>query len=157
MPPAGSRKRPAPGASPIVQQQQASAANTQSAPPPMATDQLLQWHQQNLANPTSSYPDTTGNFGSNLYNGIHQVQAPPSTASNQLARRPVSQHLAQRAPYNNNGDDGWPIISEGGMQPPQDQAWLNSNDDLEQKAQIARRDTQAKRKQIPPFVQKLSR
>lgn len=157
MPPAGSRKRPAPGASPVVQQRQKSAGNKINESPQMAADQYLQWHQQNMANPASRYPDPTGNFGSNLYNGMSQGQAVPPTASNQLARRPMSQHLVPRANYNNTGDDAWPIIPEDGTQPPQDQAWLNSNEKLEQKAQIARRDTQAKRKQIPPFVQKLSR
>lgn len=157
MSPAGSRKRPAPGASPTVQQPQATATITNGAPPQLATDQLLQWHQQNMVNSASRYPDTTGNFSATLYDGMNQSPAVPSAASNQLARRQMSQQLAQRAPYNRASDDGWPIISEDGMQPPQDQGWLNSNDDLEQKAQIARRDTQAKRKQIPPFVQKLSR
>lgn len=36
-------------------------------------------------------------------------------------------------------------------------AWRNNSDDLDQKALAAQRDAQAKRKQIPPFVQKLSR
>ncbi|KAL8663166.1 MAG: hypothetical protein Q9202_004098 [Teloschistes flavicans] len=35
-------------------------------------------------------------------------------------------------------------------------AWRNNSDDLDQKALAAQRDAQAKRKQIPPFVQKLS-
>lgn len=157
MPSAGSRKRPAPGASPIVQQQQASTGNNKNESPEMAADQYLQWHQQSMPNSAPIYSDPIGNFGSNLYNGMNQGQAVPPATSNQLTRRPMSQHLVPRANYNNSGDDAWPIIPEDGMQPPQDQAWLNSNEKLEQKAHIARRDTQAKRKQIPPFVQKLSR
>lgn len=157
MPSTGPRKRPASGASPIVQQQPASAGNRRNEAPQMATDQYLQWHQQNVAGSAPRYPDPTGNFSSNIYNGMSQDQAIPPNTSNQLARRPMSQHLVSRANFNNTGDEAWPIIAEDGIQPPQDQAWLNSNQKLDHKARLARRDTQAKRKQIPPFVQKLSR
>ena len=157
MPTAGSRKRPAPRVSSIVQQQQAKASKVKKDSSQMATDQYLQWHQQSMANSAASYPDSSGNFGSNIYNGMNQGQAVPPVTSNQLARRPMSQHLVSRANYNITGDDAWPIISEDGVQNPQDQAWLNNNDELEQKAEIARRETQAKRKSIPPFVQKLTR
>lgn len=129
----------------------------------MATDQYLQWHQQHLANPATSYPDTANDLTTNLFNALNQATPapppppPPPTVSNQLARRPVAHHLVPRTTFANTGGDSWPIIPEDSMQPPQDQVWRNSNDELEREAQIARRDTQAKRKQIPPFVQKLSR
>ncbi|MCJ1462337.1 stress-responsive transcription factor hsf1 [Pseudocyphellaria aurata] len=155
MPSTGPRKRPASGPSPI-QQQPASAGNRRNEAPQMAPDQYLQWNQQNVAGSAPRYSDPTGNFASNSYNGMSQDQAIPPNASNQLARRPLSQHLVTRANFNNAGDDAWPIVAEDGMRPPQDQAWLNNNEKLDHKARIARRNTQAKRKQIPPFVQKLS-
>lgn len=124
----------------------------------MATDQYLQWHQQHLANPATSYPDTANDLTTNIFNALNQATpAPLPAVSNQLARRPATHHLVPHTNFANTGDDSWPIIAEDGVQPPQDQAWRNSNDELEREAQIARRDTQAKRKQIPPFVQKLSR
>lgn len=50
----------------------------------------------------------------------------------------------------------WP---DGTAGPPSagDGAWADDIQELEQKAQVAKRDAQAKRKQIPPFVQKLNR
>lgn len=164
MPPLVTRKRQAPGASPVQQaqqqhqQQQPSELDLKSEASQMATDQYLQWHQQHLANSAMSYPDTANDLTTNLFNALNQATPPPPPAvSNQLARRPATHHLVPRTNFANTADDSWPMIPEDGMQPPQDQAWRNSNDDLEREAQIARRDTQAKRKQIPPFVQKLSR
>jgi heat shock transcription factor len=40
---------------------------------------------------------------------------------------------------------------------PTDGAWGDDLAELEARAQIAKREAQAKRKQIPPFVQKLNR
>lgn len=154
----GSRKRPAPGASPIMQQHQAAPVkNIKNDSPMMSSDPYLLWQQQNLTNATTNYPDPTGNFSSNLYNDMSQPKPLSTTTSNQLTRRPVDQQLVSRTVYNSSGNDNWPIIPEDGLHQPQEQAWPINNDDLEQRAQTARRETQAKRKQIPPFVQKLSR
>lgn len=164
MPPLATRKRPAPGASPVhqaqqqQQQQQPSELDPKSEASQMATDQYLQWHQQHLANSATGYPDTGNDLTTTLFNALNQATtAPPPAVSNQLARRPATHHLVPRTTFANTADDSWPTIPEDGIQPPQDQVWRNSNDELEREAQIARRDTQAKRKQIPPFVQKLSR
>lgn len=156
---AGSRKRPAPGASPLIQQQQPAPISINAASSHMSTDQYLQWHQQNVPNDTPTYPDPAANYNSNLYHGMNQSQSTPtpSSVSKQLARRPGNQQMVPRATYNNVGNDAWPVISDDSLPQPSEQSWLNTNDDLEQKAQVARRETQAKRKQIPPFVQKLSR
>lgn len=65
----------------------------------------------------------------------------------QLVRRNPNQQLAPR-----RGQwDGYPS--------PTQQQWENvdDEDELEQKVAIAKKDAQAKRKQIPPFVQKLNR
>lgn len=157
MPVTGSRKRPAPGASPLVQQQQ-PAPTSISAGSSHMSDQYLHW-QQNLANGASNYPDSAPNYNPNLYNGMNQPQPmnAPTTASKQIARRPGGQQMVSRTAFNNVGNDTWPIISEDGLPQPSEQTWLNNSDDLDQKAQVAQRETQAKRKQIPPFVQKLSR
>ncbi|TIA44809.1 hypothetical protein D6C77_10784 [Aureobasidium pullulans] len=77
---------------------------------------------------------------------------PPAVAppSNQLVRRNTNQQVA-RTPQRNQ----W---SNFANQP--DRVWEDmeheEEQDLDQKAAIAKKDAQAKRKQIPPFVQKLS-
>lgn len=158
MSPAGSRKRPAPGASPLVQQQQQNLMNVNAGTLQMPADQNLQWHQPELASPATSYPDPSSAFGSTMYHdGNSQQDTSSNIASNQVARRPVNQHLISRGTYNNGGDESWPLLSEESLQQGQDPTWLNTTDDPEQKAQISRRGNQVKRKQIPPFVQKLSR
>jgi heat shock transcription factor, other eukaryote len=157
MPPAGSRKRPAPGTSPLIQHQQQSSTSLNIGALQMSTDQNLQWHQPDMTNAGASYPDSSSTFASNMYTGRAQQNALPTTASTQVARRAIDHHLVPRATYSNGVEDSWPLLPEDGLPQSQDPTWLNTTDDLEQKAQIARRDTQAKRKQIPPFVQKLSR
>ena len=153
----GSRKRPAPGASPIVSQQPSPAVNGGKGSPRQAADQYLQWPQQNTVNSTPNYADPAANFAGNMYQGMLDDQAGSAAPSNQLTRRSIGQHLIPRVTYNQTGDDAWPVNTEDSLQPSQEQTWVGSIDDLEQKAKIAKRDTQAKRKQIPPFVQKLSR
>lgn len=102
----------------------------------------------------SSFPDSATHYNPDL-------QSPLShrSASNQVTRRAPRQDLAQpqRASYTNGNTDGWPALADDGMQQLGDGVWGNNGDDLDQKALIAQKDAQAKRKQIPPFVQKLSR
>lgn len=157
MPPAGSRKRPAPGTSPLLQQQQQHLTNINAGTLQMPADPNIQWNQPDLTSASNSYADPSIAFGSNMYNGSVQQDTPSNTASTQIARRAGNHHVVPRRAYNNGADESWSLVSEDTVPQSQDSAWLNTADDLEQKAQIARRDTQAKRKQIPPFVQKLSR
>ncbi|KAJ5462547.1 Heat shock factor (HSF)-typeDNA-binding [Penicillium sp. IBT 31633x] len=82
------------------------------------------------------------------------VSAPAATASNQLARRQANQAVSRHRGYEqppasyveNGGNSG---NGESG-------AWGESLEELYRRALTAKRDAQAKRKQIPPFVQKLS-
>lgn len=158
MPPTSSRKRPAPGSSPLVPQQHPNPpTNINTSALQMSADQNLQWHQPDLNSTTTNYPEPSRAFGSNIYDTNNQQTGSPHMASNQVARRTANQHLVSRGTYNGGGDDSWPLLSEDALQQTQDSAWRNPSDNLEQKAQVARRDAQSKRKQIPPFVQKLSR
>lgn len=158
MPPAGSRKRPAPGSSPLIQQQQPnSPTNINTSALQMSSDQNIQWHQPDLTSATTSYPDPSRTFGSNMYNASTPQDGSPHTASNQVARRAANHHLVSRGTYNSGGDESWPLLSDDTLQQSQDPTWLNPTDNQEQKAHVAKRDAQSKRKQIPPFVQKLSR
>jgi heat shock transcription factor len=85
---------------------------------------------------------------------------PPS--SNALARRQNSRALVPTAPRTpfDRGSDGWSGFGEDPayLQPTNPGADEHDNvERLEEMAQRAKREAQAKRKQIPPFVQKLSR
>ena len=115
----------------------------------MATDQYLQWPQQSQP----SYPDSADSHGLNLYNSSSDSQG---MSANQIARRLLGQDMVSRASYNEANNEAWPVVADGAGQST-DGGWVNEEDDLERLAEIAKRDSQAKRKQIPPFVQKLSR
>jgi heat shock transcription factor len=70
--------------------------------------------------------------------------------NSQLVRRAVNQQLVSRNP------SSWQDPGGGaGNFSNFDQ--MDEEEDLEQKALAAKREAQSKRKQIPPFVQKLSR
>lgn len=82
------------------------------------------------------------------------------TPSTQLARRPHSQLIqaGQRAQFHNPNE--WAMAEDVGFESNTQNGGLAENDSidrLEERAAAAKRDAQSKRKQIPPFVQKLNR
>ena len=158
MPQAGTRKRAAPGASPLIQEQSQSAMEFPSKSPELSNDPFLRWGQNLQGNETSAYPDpTTTTYTPNIYGGLTQPQGVPVSQSNQITRRPPNQQLVARGrTINGASSDQWLGLGDVTITPSTD-GWVNSDEDLEQKALIAKRDAQAKRKPIPPFVQKLSR
>ncbi|RDW56602.1 hypothetical protein BP5796_13067 [Coleophoma crateriformis] len=155
MPSTNPRKRAAPGAPPAavqtpLAQQSLSAANQ------LPNDDFIRW--QGAENGT--YPDPAS-YNINPYGGGNtlsqpQFGQPAPGASTQLARRPMNRQLVatnQRAGY-----DGAPWDSFND-DPSGASGILGENDDidlLEERAAIAKREAQASRKQIPPFIQKLS-
>jgi len=144
-----SRKRPAPGADPIPfppQMPNPTPAYNDGLGQNLSNDEFFQWGQTGQTAP--AYNDN--NFALNA-NAYPQVNAQPST---QLTRRPMT-HLA--APVRTRmSEDGSAWIDPSGAQ-AMDSAWEDDISALEARAQVAKRDAQAKRKQIPPFVQKLNR
>lgn len=164
------RKRGAPGADAPLQQSQQSFNDFSPYAPAQPSDitntlgdQYLGWNSgEGMNNMGNQYQDQNI-YDANMYNaglngnvgidsgGSINPSMPPG--SNQLVRRNPNQQLATR------GRPAWPDPN-GGMQPSQT-PWESVDDederDLEQRALAAKRDAQAKRKQIPPFVQKLSR
>jgi heat shock transcription factor, other eukaryote len=144
MPPDNPRKRAAPGASPATQA--AAMPQSYTAPSQVSNAEFLQWSQ---GPDNTTYPDpATFNLNSYTGNGITQApydQSVPAT-STQLARRPINRQLGQF------GDDSILDPKNPGAMEETD-----SIEALEEKATAAKREAQAKRKQIPPFVQKLSR
>ena len=156
MPPSGSRKRPAPGSSPALPAQQMQSYN---APNQMSNADLLRWSQ---ANDNTSYPDMSG-YNMNAYGApLSQAQYDQSVPapSTQLTRRPINTRLIpQRSTFDNS--DPWGQFGEDSILDPQQiNGGMEEHDNielLEERAAVAKRDAQSKRKQIPPFVQKLSR
>ncbi|CAI7571789.1 unnamed protein product [Penicillium viridicatum] len=151
------RKRPAPGTVPPVHPQINPVPNFPTTANPgaqLSNDQFLQWGQNPPVNAIN-----TAAFSDPSYNPVgfappQDVSAPAATASNQLARRQASQVVSRNRGYEqppasyveNGGNTG---NGESG-------AWGESLEELYRRALTAKRDSQAKRKQIPPFVQKLS-
>lgn len=151
------RKRRAPGASPIVPQ------NTFQDPSATGTDAYMNnWEPASAAGDMSGFGDGAfydqlgayaSNFGQqpSTHNRVVSLDGLTDGAdmgAGQLVRRNQNQQLAAR------GRSPW-----GYNEQNQPNAWENTDDDeeLERKAAIAKKDASAKRKTIPPFVQKLSR
>ena len=151
MPQAGSRKRPAPGTSP---KQSSNHIDPQSFIPQMGPEHYPQWTSANQPSTQKQYPAPSGTSAPSQFNLTPQQQ----TTSNQLARRPPGQESTGRTSSSNGSkSEPWPSFADNGVQQSTETDWPNSGDDLDQKALIAKMDAQTKRKQIPPFVQKLSR
>jgi heat shock transcription factor len=147
-----SRKRPAPGTSPAAfQQQMQSAANNYNAVPiPQLSDEQFLQLGYNAQQPSSFIDASTYNNAANNSGGNG------AQPSNQLTRRPMNQLANRNRPYNDSNGLQW-VDSANTNGQPLDSAWNDDIEALEQKAQTAKKIAQEKRKQIPPFVQKLSR
>jgi len=165
------RKRGAPGADPPLQQPQQTFNDFSSYAPHASAaddvsnalgDQYVDWNPgQGMANIANQYSDQNI-YDASLYNSgmngnvggdaAESTNAAMAARSNQLVRRNQNQQLATR------GRPGWPDANSN-LQPQTTWEHFEEEDerDLEQRALAAKRDAQAKRKQIPPFVQKLSR
>ena len=142
------RKRPAPGTSPLAQTQQPSRS------PNRTLDPASGWQPQDSS--TKPYTD------SSFYKAQPQNVYPPTSpvksqkATNQLAKRAVNQPIVPIQNYTSAGGEPWQF-NDASTQLQTGDAWSMSHDDLDQKAEAAKKEAQANRKQIPPFVQKLSR
>ncbi|TKA31115.1 hypothetical protein B0A50_02084 [Salinomyces thailandicus] len=158
---APSRKRPAPGASPLVQQQPTPPQPAYSYQQIPENADFTNFDFSQPYNPDQSQTFTDPIFTpNNDFSYLQNSSQPPTFGSNpaapappstDLVRRPRSQHLA--VPGGGQQQEQWNGAGFGGM------SGLNENEyeqDLDRKVQLAKRDAQGKRKQIPPFVQKLS-
>ncbi|RDL33946.1 Winged helix DNA-binding protein [Venustampulla echinocandica] len=163
------KKRPAPGASPAVQMAQmplpqpyAQAAHAQM----LNQDLDLLGYNQSAENTVFQDPlmYNLSNFEPDPNAAPQQQQPqlnqPTPGLSTQLARRPINRQLPQTGPnpsYDATGDP-WAQFVDDSMhnQHPNPGMETDNIELLEERAAMAKRDAQAKRKQIPPFVQKLS-
>jgi heat shock transcription factor len=133
-----------------------------TAPTQASNAEFLRWSQ---GPENAGFPDSSA-YNMNAYgeNGLSQApydQSVPAAASTQLTRRPVNRQLVPtgQRPYDNTADP-WGQFGDESILDPQGNGPMEENDNielLEEKAAVAKRDAQSKRKQIPPFVQKLSR
>lgn len=167
MPPtANPRKRPAPGSVPAMPQQQQMTAQGFPASNQVPNDQYLRWGQggeSGAFDPQFAINNgiNMGSYGANNVSNP-QYQQPVSATNTQLARRPMSRQLvtAPRTAYDNVNDPWGPFGDDTMLDPQTADGMMEESDSierLEERAVIAKRDAQSKRKQIPPFVQKLSR
>lgn len=154
-----SRKRRAPGASPIVQQttfpetgNTATDAYMNNWEPAAGTGELGGFGEGAFYDQLGGY---AANFGQqtsthNRVVSLDGLNDGGDMGAGTLVRRNQNQQLAARGrspwgdPFNTQGQPG---------------TWENTDDDeeLERKAALAKKDAAGKRKTIPPFVQKLSR
>lgn len=156
--PQATRKRGAPGASPDPLPQQPPFSSNFSTGQDNSTfdSQFVDWANAdgsgNLNSQFSGVPGfDTSVYDAGLDNSLGLVNS--SVPSNQLVRRHPNQQLVSR------GNNGWQDSSNSTGGPGQGawEAMDEGEEDLEQRALIAKKEAQTKRKQIPPFVQKLSR
>lgn len=122
----------------------------------MFDSQLVDWISAdgsgNLNSQFSGVPGfDTSIYDTDLDNSLGLASG--GVPSNQLVRRHPNQQLVSR------GNNGWHDTSDSAGGPGQSawEAMDEGEEDLEQRALVAKKEAQAKRKQIPPFVQKLSR
>ena len=83
-------------------------------------------------------------------------QPPSSPAANDGIRYGPDSQMGMVKYHNNNTMSEYAPVPGYEMQAPS-QGYPKQEDDLDQQALRAKKDAEAKRKQIPPFVQKLSR
>ncbi|KAM5377357.1 hypothetical protein ACJZ2D_005038 [Fusarium nematophilum] len=162
-----SRKRAAPGASPMmpIPQQMQPPYSSGNA----AGDQMLRWNGMGDASGFVNGVDGLMDGNAHAGNSFGLVPAQPQypqavpTPSNSLARRQMNRALVPTNPRANfdGSVDSWGnfVGDENALLQQNSGENLTEQDNielLEEMAQKAKRESQSKRKQIPPFVQKLS-
>lgn len=123
-------------------------------------DQLMRW----TGNATAAFPDNTSAANQFAMMPSHpqgQPQYPTAPqASGALARRGANNALVPAAHTFDQPADSWSSFADDALVANPTGAPADETDNvevLEERAQRAKREAQAKRKQIPPFVQKLNR
>ncbi|UKZ89989.1 uncharacterized protein TrAFT101_005023 [Trichoderma asperellum] len=159
-----SRKRAAPGAAPVVPIQR-NVPQSHTADHNTGANPMMQWNAAGGASEPTDYFSAAAVHREDPY-GLAQAQQtyPPAVnaPSNSLARRQMNRALVPtnlRASYDPSSDQ-WAAFGDDSLLVPQNATEGRVEQDnvevLEEMAQKAKREAQAKRKQIPPFVQKLS-
>jgi hypothetical protein len=119
--------------------------------PQLSDDQFFQWGQTTQHSNQFQDPST--------YNqSMNSVPPTGMQPTKQLTRRPLNQIATRGKALDNANGLQWIEPSIAATQ-QHEKAWGDDLDDLERQAVVAKRESQSqgKRKQIPPFVQKLNR
>jgi heat shock transcription factor len=127
---------------------------------PVQSDPMFRWNGVEGGSFGDSGTPGMNSFAAMLPTATPYGQTIPAS-SNALARRQNSRALVPTAPRTpfDRGSDGWSGYGEDPAYLQQTNPGSDEHDNverLEEMAQRAKREAQAKRKQIPPFVQKLS-
>jgi len=138
-----------------MQQPQVQAQYPQFA----GNDQMVRWNGGAVPD-ASGFVDNTGNPMASM----DLVQRQPQYAQNNSLSRISNNNTAlvsTKTPYGNQfgGAQGWGGFEDNQLVPHGHDENVTQDDnieELEERAQKAKREAHAKRKQIPPFVQKLS-
>jgi heat shock transcription factor, other eukaryote len=132
-------------------------------PPSNTTDQSTSWNTSNLDfMENSANANPYGMVSSPRPAQFTQQGIPIATPSTTLARRGINNQLvAANRSYTPQPNEAWANYGDESLVSQQNGSNAVDEHDnvelLEEKAQKAKREAQAKRKQIPPFVQKLNR
>ncbi|KAK5629501.1 hypothetical protein RRF57_005216 [Xylaria bambusicola] len=137
---------------------------SQQMPQPFnTTEQMLRWNGNNAGNFAENASPPINAYGMVSSNQAQFAQGTPSTPnapSNALARRVGNNALVTSSRmFSPQPNDPWSGFTDDNILSAQTNGSLDEHDNielLEEKAQRAKREAQAKRKQIPPFVQKLN-
>lgn len=149
-------KRPAPGTSPMMQQPMPQQDYQYQQVPDTADFSNFDFSQSLGTNQGYSDP---GSYDANNFAAYGLNNAQPQTYGSNLAQAVPSTELVRRtrnqqlAPQNGQQEQ-WNGAAAGGVSGTPDD---EDDADLERRADAAMKEGLAKRKQIPPFVQKLSR
>lgn len=157
-----SRKRPAPGTSPPAPAALANPSIAHRGGQPdvaqMSNEDFLAWGAGGGA-PTTTVDNSTmfDNENSNR-TGSPRTKPLPAPASNQLVRRNNERSMAATGQPYSPSEDRQTLVGTG-LQV--NNAWRSEDDDgaLRRRAAFAKQEALSKKppKQIPPFIQKLSR
>jgi heat shock transcription factor len=150
-----SLKRGAPGTTPSVPQNPQSYPVQDAQQLQNQTDpQFYDWNQPDFKPPTDLNGFDVTDFASNAYapgvvgNGQVPNQTSLASGTGELVKRNANQQLARQT------RNGWDVAAGENTGP----GWVYDDDEvLSRKALEAKREAQTKKRQIPPFVLKLSR
>ncbi|KAK0652154.1 hypothetical protein B0T16DRAFT_322970 [Cercophora newfieldiana] len=148
------RKRPAPGASPMVPMPPLQQPFSSTQP-----DRLFQWNGGAEASGfVESGPPSVSSFTMMSPPGQYGAGAPSTALTRRQNNNRALVHTGGRPQFDPNSEPWttFPNDPANFLQPPNGMADEDSIEELEKRALAAKRDAMAKRKQIPPFVQKLS-
>ena len=152
MPQVNPRKRATPGTMPTNQLGHPSISYPYQPTAPIGT-QALDWNYEGGNNGNHDVPNGYS------FNPYPQQQAMPPETSTQLARRPTGHRPSVRGDFRAGDVESWAPVQAHGLptQQPTHETWVEDLGELKERASAVKRESQQRRKVIPPFIKKLRR